>query len=230
MSAPALINGKVVRLTSVDSCGNLPASGTADSVVVTKGVISLQLSQQVQTGNTTTVTLMDGTQESYKARDTFQWYTVQIDFSQVDPASLSIVSNAEVYEDYKSNPSGFVVPDGLVAKQFALEGWTAMFGEACAPGVTQQSGYFVLPFVAGGVLNGFTVDGTNAISFTVSGAYTLTGNQWGVGPWKVLAGVSGDPDFLPTALAPNDHQLMIITTVAPPTPSDGLVPFLPDAA
>jgi len=230
MTAPQVINGKVIRVISLDACGNLPASGTADSMVVTKGVVSIQLSQQVQTGNTATVTLMDGTQESYKARDTFQWFTVQIEFNQVDPAVLSLTSNAEVYEDFNSDPTGFVVPSGLIATQFSLEGWTGTFGAPCAPGVAQQSGYFLLPFVASGVFNGFTVDGTNAISFTISGAYTLDGAQWGVGPFKVLGGENGDADFLPTALDPDDHLFMIPTTIDPPEPPNGLVPFVPDAA
>jgi hypothetical protein len=84
----------------------------------------------------------------------------------------------------------------------------------------------LLPFVNAGVLGDVEVTGEDAITFSLTGAYTRGGNAWGTGPYEVLMNM-GVPDVLPTALDPLDHLLLVETGVAPPPSACGFVPFIP---
>lgn len=77
----------------------------------------------------------------------------------------------------------------------------------------------LLPFVVGGVLGDIEITGEDAVTFSMTGAYTKGGNGWGVGPYDVLMDNTTPPGVeapLPTALDPFDHMLLVSTSVAPP--------------
>jgi hypothetical protein len=86
-------------------------------------------------------------------------------------------------------------------------------------GAAFAGGYLLLPFVVGGVLGDITVDGENAVTFSLTGAYTKGGNAWGVGPYNVVNNATPAPSPLPTALDPFDHLLLVDTSLAPPAAS-----------
>lgn len=221
------ILGKRIRVVQLDKCANLPTAAAADSMAVTDGFISVQLSSEVEDGTEIITKKADGSLcVNEKLADSFKRFTIELEFCGVDPGLLSLVSNAEVYEDYQSNPAGIVVPEGTIDKTFSLELWTGLSGQACEPGVEEASGYMVLPFIQAGTLGDITVDGENAVSFSLTGAYTKGGNAWGTGPFKVLKGMSGAAK-LPTALDPADHFLLVETGIAPPVSACGLQPFTP---
>lgn len=220
--------GKRLRAVVVDNCGNVPASGTADSMVVTDGFISFTLSAEVEDGVEIITKKADGSLcVNQRTADSFKRFTIEAEFCGVDPGLLSVTTNAEIYENYEAIAAGIVVPEGTINKQFSLELWSGLDGEACAPGDEEASGYFLTPFVQAGVLGDITIDGENAVSFTMTGAYTKGGNAWGVGPFFVIADENGDAAVLPTALDPLDHLLLIATGIAPPASACGLVPFTP---
>jgi len=100
-----------------------------------------------------------------------------------------------------------------------LEMWSNVPAAACEPGQGQQYGYFLIPFLKGGVLGDFTV-GNDAVNFTLSGANSKDGNGWGVGPYDVVLDDTGLESELHEALLPNDHLLMQLTQVAPPDTDD----------
>lgn len=226
----APILGKRIRLTVLDKCGNVPTEGAEDSTLVTDGFISVQLSAEVEEGNEITTKKADGSFcVNEKTASSFKNFGVEIELCGVNPSALSILTNAEIYEDYKSNPTGFVVPEGTIDKQLAFELWTGMSGQVCEPGAEEASGYFLLPFIQGGVLSDVTIDGENAVNISMTGAYTKGQNGWGVGPYNVLDN-GGVPSPLPTALDKLDHMLAIPTMVKPPEITDGLVPFTVQAA
>lgn len=178
--------GKRIRVVALDSCGNVPASDTPDSVVTTDGFISVVLSSEVEDGAEIITRKASGALcVNEKQANSFKRFTVEMEFCGVDPGLLSLVSNAEVYENYNSEAAGIVVPEGLIDKRFALELWTGIAGGECEPG-EEASGYLLLPFVNGGVLGDLTVDGENAVTFSMTGAYTKGGNSWGNGPFDVL--------------------------------------------
>lgn len=212
------ILGKMMRVTELDSCG-IPVAGTSMQVA-TDGFITASLSSEVEDGTEILVRKANGSLcVNEKLSDSFKRFTVEVEFCGVNPSLLALVSNAEPYEDYEGDIAGFTVPEGSFDKNFALEIWTGMSGQACVAGQTgEASGYLLLPFVTAGVLGDIEIGGEDAITFSITGASTKGGNGWGVGPYNVVMNdsVPSAPAVLPTALDPFDHLLLIDTALAPP--------------
>lgn len=221
------ILGKRLRVTTLDECGTPPDAGVAGSTVVTDGFITLSLSSEVEDGAEIITKKADGSLcVNEKLASNFKRFTVEITFCGVNPSLLSKVSNATGYNDYADDVAGFTVAEGALEKNFALELWTGVSGAACLPGAAFQGGYVLLPFVRAGVLGDITVDGENAVTFSMKGAYTKGGNVWGVGPYNVLLDTLV-PAPLPTALDPLDHLLLVETALAPPASSCDPLPIPP---
>lgn len=215
--APVL--GKRIRVTGLDDCGNTPPPTTPNSYVATDGFISVTLSSEVEDGAEIVTRKADGSLcVNEKLSNSFKRFTAEIEFCGVNPSLLALVSNADEYLDYADDVAGVTVGEGSIEKNFALELWTGIAGAACLPGQTFYGGYLLLPFLRAGVLGNIEVNGENAVSFSLTGAYTQGGNAWGVGPYEVVLNDDVPPteDFLPLALDPADHLLIIDTSVAPP--------------
>lgn len=212
--------GKRIRVTTLNECGALPAAAAPDALIATDGFVTISLSSEIEEGAEIVSRKADGSLcVNEKFADSFKRFTVEMEFCGVNPSLLSMVSNAEPYEDYAGDVAGFTVPEGEIAKFFSLELWTGMAGGVCVPGQETAGGYMLLPFLAGGVLGDVEITGEDAVNFSLTGAYTKGGNQWGVGPFNVLLNAStppGVPAPLPTALDPFDHLLLVDTSVAPP--------------
>lgn len=222
--------GKRLRATVLDSCGNPPASGAVDSVVSTNGFISITLSAEVEDGVEIITRKADGSLCVNEMGDpSFKRFTVEMEFCGVDPGLISVVTNAEIYNDYADDPIGFTVPEGTIDSRFSLELWTGLSGAACADGDETASGYLLLPFVASGVMSDIAIDGENAVTFGMTGGFTKGGNNWQEGPYNVMFDDSQQPAPLPTPLDPFDHLLMISTGLGYPASACGLQPFLPAA-
>lgn len=214
--------GKRLRVTELGACGDVTV-GTSMQVS-TDGFITVTLSSEIEEGTEIIQRNASGALcVNEKMSDSFKRFTVEVEFCGVNPSLLSIVSNAEPYEDYAGDVAGFTVAEGEIDKRFAFELWTGLSGQACLPGEAsdEASGYLLLPFVQAGVLGDITVDGENAVTFSLTGSYTRGGNAWGVGPYNVLrTEPDGEnpslPAVLPTALDPFDHMLLIDTALAPP--------------
>lgn len=205
--------GKRLRCTELNASAAVE-KGTSQQVS-TDGFITINLSSEVEDGTEIIQRNASGALcVNERAADSFKRFNVEIEFCGVNPDLLGIVSNAEVYADYISDIAGFTVPEGELNKTFALELWTGLSGQASA-----ASGYLLLPFVQAGVLSDITVDGENAVTFGITGAFTKGGNAWGVGPYNVVYDDTAPTPLaapLPTALDPLDHLLLIDTLVAPP--------------
>lgn len=211
------ILGKRLRVTSLDSCGNPPASGTAKAGLATDGFISVKLSSEVEDGTEIITKKASGALcVNEKLADSFKRFSIEMEFCGVNPALLAFMTNANPYNDYATDLAGFTIPEGTISKRFALELWTGLSGQACQPGVSEASGYLLLPQIVAGVLGDVTIDGENAVTFSLTGANTKGGNNWGVGPYKVVYGVASAPSPLPQAISPFDHLLLIDTAIAPP--------------
>lgn len=217
--------GKRIRVTRLDTCGNAPASGTACAEVTTNGFISVKLSPQVESGSEIITKKADGSLcVNTKVNDNFKRFNVEIEFCGVDPDLLEIVTLSRKYNDYSANAVGIAMGSSQASGRFALELWTGLDGQACPTGgVTEVSGYLLLPYVTEGILSDINVDSQNAISFTLTGAYTLDGNNWGTGPYNVMKNASNVDSRLPTAADPKDHLIMFMTGTTPPAPACGCV-------
>jgi len=223
------ILGKRLRITKLDSCGNLPAAGTADSQLITDGFISVNLTSEVEDGAEIITKKADGTFcVNEKLPNSFKRFTSEVSLCGVNPSLLAMMTNAETYEGYTvSDIIGITVPEGTIDSAFALELWTGITGAACLPGSAFSGGYFLLPFMQAGVLGDITIDGENAVSFSMTGAYTRGGNQWDTGPYNVLYNGSSVPSPLPTAVDEFDHLLLVETTLAPPVSACSPLPMPP---
>jgi len=218
------ILGKRLRFTRLTENGSLPEGSEAnDAVVVTKGFVTINLTSEVEDGiEIIQRNASGGLCVNEKFSDLFKRFNVEIEFCGVNPSLLSMITNAEPYEDYNGDIAGFTVPEGEIDKTFALELWTGLSSSYEGP---ETGGYMLLPRVSGGVLGDIEIDGENAITFSLTGASTEGGNKWGTGPFEVVLGediedngdmVPGDPSVLPTGLDPLDHLLLMTTGVAAP--------------
>lgn len=207
------IFGKRIRVTELDSCGAVPEDA---EYLSTDGFTTVSLSSEVEDGTEIIVRKASGALcVNEKMADSFKRFTVEIEFCGVNPSLLGKVSNAVPYLAGEEI-IGFTVPEGEIAKWFALELWTGLTGTVCAPGADEASGYLLLPFVTAGVLGDIEVGGEDAITFSLTGSYTKGGNQWGVGPYNVVKSDAGTAGPLPTAIDAFDHLLLIDTALAPP--------------
>lgn len=218
------ILGKRLRFTRLTENGSLPTEDAAEgAVIVTKGFVTINLTSEVEDGiEIIQRNASGGLCVNEKFSDLFKRFNVEIEFCGVNPSLLSMITNAEPYEDYNGDIAGFTVPEGEIDKTFALELWTGLSSSYSG---NETGGYMLLPRVSGGVLGDIEVDGENAITFSLTGSATEGGNKWGQGPYEVVLGedivdgddtTPGDPSVLPTGLDPLDHLLLMTTAVAPP--------------
>lgn len=208
--------GKRLRITRLTDCGALLAPAAANSFIVTEGFVTVTLSSEVEDG---TEIIQKNAQGNIcvneRQSSTFKRFTVGLTLCGVNPSLLSFVSNADTYNDYAGDVAGIKVAEGPITGKFALELWTGLAGQACIGG-NEASGYLLLPQIQAGVLGDIEVNGENAVNASLSGAFTVGGNGWGVGPYQVVYNGSNQPAFLPQALDPYDHLLLMDTALALP--------------
>jgi hypothetical protein len=221
------LQGRRIRMTRLDACFR-PVYGD-DSVAVSKGFVSVsytantvesdEINQQNASGE---VCLYEPSQPSLTG------YGVEIVFCEVDPELFSLVTGQEVYLDGDGNPIGFSVGTDIDISEsrFAFELWMGTKKtDTCAnPNAQGKYGYLLLPALQGGIVTDFEVQ-NGAINFTITGAATRDGNQWGKGPFNVML-VGGNPAPLVTAISPQKHLLLINVEVAPPEPYVGTRPLM----
>jgi hypothetical protein len=214
----SLVRGRALRVTRLDGCG-VPVPGP-DSVVVSEGFITVGLTANTDEGTEINVTNAAGNvcildQPAPK----FTGYGVTVEFCGVDPALISLMTGQEqVYDATGETAIGFRMNTDVNADEsgFALEMWSNVPAAACEAGQTGQLyGYFLIPFLKGGVIGDFTI-GNDAVNFTLSGANSKDGNGWGSGPYDVVSDDTQLPSPLLDPLDPNDHLHMQLTDVPPP--------------
>lgn len=217
--APLL--GKRIRATQLTDSGVL---GT--SYIATDGFITVNLSSEIEEGTEILQRNAFGALcVNEKQPNSFKRFNLEIEFCGVNPSLLSYVTNAEEYSDWAGNVAGITVPEGEITGAFGLELWTGLSGSLSD---ANANGYFLLPFVQKGQLGDITIDGENAITFSLAGAYTRGGNSWGVGPYDVVMNDDSPTptaDVLPTALDAFDHLLIMNTAVPAPAASQQPVTF-----
>jgi hypothetical protein len=217
-----LIRGRAMRATRLDGCGATVLG--PDSVVTTKGFVSVALTANSNAG---TAIQVDNANGERMVDETpvpkFTNYTVEFAFTDVDPALLTLLSGQPaVLNALGTEIIGFGVDDDIDAEAvaFALEVWTGVGGAACDESGDPLYGYSVLPFVKGGMIGNVTVENGN-ITFPITGAQTKKGNAWGSGPYDVQDDETGTAGPLVDPIPSSRHLHFITTSVAPPTDLDG---------
>ena len=169
------VKGRKMRATRLDGCGR-PILGD-DSMVVTKGFISVGFTANTSESDEINVTNAAGERCVYEASVTsLLGYGIEIQFCNVDPELLSIMTGQPVVLSADGETViGFDVDTkiSLDNSNFALELWAgAQAGDACqSDGSQGQFGYILLPYLTGGILGDFSVE-NGAVTFTVTGANT----------------------------------------------------------
>src|SRR5262245_3296065 len=220
----SLVRGRSMRITKTDGCG-APVPGP-DSQEVSDGFVSVALTANTDEGTTISVQNAAGkTCILDEPCPTFTGYAVEVQFCEVDPALFALMSGQAPVADADGGTVGFRVNSGVDAccSGFSLELWSQVPAGACEPGSGESFGYFLIPFLRGGVLGDFTV-ANDAINFTLSGATSRDGSTWGTGPYDVVdngLGALFDPGPLLDPIDPKDHLHMQLTTVPPPDPVCG---------
>lgn len=223
MAKFSLVRGRALRVTRLNGCGT-PVRGP-DSVVTTDGFISVGFTANNEEGETISVTNAAGKvcildEPSPK----FVNFGVEVAFCGVDPELFSLMTGQRVVlNDAGDDVVGIAVDSdvALDASGFALELWSNVPIAACDASGAASYGYLLFPFVKGGVLGDFSVE-NGAVNFTLTGAVTKDGNEWGVGPYDVVRNTAGTAGPLNEAIPTTRHMHMEVTTVAPPsTTTDG---------
>ncbi|HEY5421314.1 MAG TPA: hypothetical protein VIL10_11295, partial [Marmoricola sp.] len=177
----ALVRGRVMRVTRLDGCGGVVLG--PDSVVTSDGFITVGLTANTDEGTTISVTnaagkicILD------QPCPQFTGYTAEVAFCGVDPDLYNLMTGQPVVLDANDDAVGFKMNSGVDAcdSGFALEVWSNVPQAACEPGAEAQYGYMLIPFLRGGIIGDFTI-GNDAVNFTLSGAASKDGSQWGVG-------------------------------------------------
>lgn len=220
------VKGRRIRATRLDACGR-PVYGE-DGQGVSKGFISAAWTANTVETEEVNQTNASGERCIYEEAETeLTSYTLELQFCEVDPELFSLITGQEVYFDGEGNAIGFTINTDISMndRAFALEIWAgAPAGDACAEGSEGSYGYFLAPYLKGGILGDYTIE-NGAVTFTISGARTRDGNQWGAGPYDVMLD-GGAPGPLVTPLKANDHKLLIWVDVAPPALYAGTRPLL----
>lgn len=218
----SLIRGRVMRVTRLDGCGGVVLGPT--SQVVSDGFVTVGLTAQTDEGTTISVTNAAGDVCILdEPAPKFTGYAVEISFCNVNPDLYSMLTGQEtVYDDAEVPLAvGFRMNTDVNADDsgFALELWSSVPTGVCDSETGVAYGYFLIPFLKGGVLGDFTI-ANDAITFTMTGAKSKDGNAWGEGPFNVVEDGDGDAVPLLVEMDPNDHLNMQLTTVAPPEAAD----------
>lgn len=212
----SLVRGRVMRVTRLDGCGGVVLGPT--SQVVSDGFVSVALTAQTDEGTAISVTNAAGRVcISDEPCPAFTGYDISVEFCGVDPALIDIMTGQPTVRNASDVAVGFRMNTAVDAcdSGFALEVWSNVPSALCEPGQTGSYGYFLIPFVKGGIIGDFTI-ANDAVNFTLTGAKSKDGSAWGVGPYDVTRDESNVPGPLLTPIDPNDHLDMELTTIAPP--------------
>ena len=224
----SFVRGRVLRATRLDSCGR-PVIGD-DSVVISNGWTSVAYTANTDEGTEISVPNAANQTIVYEpAQPKFLGYTVEISFAKVDPDVFALLTGQRTIVDDIGDVIGFTMDTSISSADtnFSLEVWAGSPGGASCDNPTAGAsyGYFLLPFLQGGVVGDFSIENAE-VTFTVSGAATLDGNRWGRGLFNAVSNATGDPALLVDPLTSTDHLLAIITGMAPPASYCGARPYL----
>jgi hypothetical protein len=206
------IKGRHLRLTKLDSVG-APVIGTC-STVVTDGFVKVTIAGEVEAGQEyTSKNAWGDFCISEKDADRFKWVNVTVDLCDVDPDVIDIMGGEAIIPAIVgTNTVGFAVTDDGNTQAFAIEVWTK---KAEGSGAAGEWGYFVVPAIFNGRVNGDVNIENAPLTFSMTGQGQPATSAWGTGPYA-------DQPYLVTSGVPVGALWgQITTTVAPPTLTNG---------
>jgi hypothetical protein len=212
------LKARVMRATKLDADGT-PVVG-AKSTVVSGGFIRIALNMEYE----------DGAEYVQKNAwgefcineqddDRLKRITPTLDFCQVDPDLVSMITGARLIMD-GTDAVGFAVGEAAPTGRFALEAWSKVAG-------TSEYVYWNLPNLGAGRIGNITLEGA-------TGTFSMSARSSGAPDGVWIAGTDAATDGLPYSQSylPDDetieegeHIATNVTSVAPPTASCGAVAY-----
>lgn len=217
----AQVRGSVIRATRLDSCGH-PDPGQS-AVVVSKRISTITVNELTDDGTNIRERNFAGelqiVDDAYT--ETLGW-TVDAELCGVDPALVSLLTKQPVVLNAAGEVVGFDATThiDLDSFGFALEVWSKIAGAACDASGRRKWGYTPFGFLKGGRISGFSFE-NGAVKFSISGARTIDGSVWGVGPFDVDRNGAGTPVPMLTPLTATTHFRNTLVTLDPPVASCG---------
>ena len=212
------IKGRRLRLTRLDECG-APDTAADCGVIVTEGFVSVTLSNEVESGEEYTQKNAWGDFcIAEKDGDRIKWVNVTIEMCEVDPEILDMVGGANPVST-GTDTIGATFGTEPNPNSFALEVWTKKAGaDACSSTSGNPDwGYFIVPFVRNGSLDGDLTVENAPLTLSLKGEGVGANAAWGIGP-------HGDNPMKAAAGFPEgDLYGMVVTDVQPPAVTDGCV-------
>ncbi len=215
----ASIKGLVMRATRLDSCGRIVTG--ADSNVVSKGFVKIDVSAEVEDGEDFSLKLADGTYcVNEKDRPQLKWLNVAMEFCKVDPELFELIAGHRILTDYAGDSVGWALNEALAGDtSFALEVWTKRAGQNCGTSGYRYI-YNLMSMLENAQVGDMSIANATA-TFTVT-ATTKANTEWACGPYDVVPiNAGGTAGKLIDGVEPGDHLLQLLTSVAPPTPMTG---------
>ena len=206
------IKGKVVRLTRLDECGD-PVVGSC-STLVSECFVSVALSAEIEAGD-------EYLQKSAwgdlcindKDPDIIKWVNVSVTFAEINPDALDILTGADPIVS-SGNTIGAAWAPVANESAFALEVWTKFTGEPCTG--APEWGYFVVPFVRNGRIDGDLTIENGVMTISVVGQ-GFAATNWGDSPYT--------PNPFVETFPTGNVFGMVVTDVQPPSDTAGCIPY-----
>jgi len=206
------IKGKVVRLTRLDSCGDV-VFGSCSSLV-SECFISVTLSGEFEAGT-------EYVQKSAwgdlcindKDPDILKRVNVTVEFAELNPDALDFMtaSNPVTSAGDTIGASWGTDPNET---SFALEVWTKRTGVDCDPN-DPEWGYFSVPYVRNGKLDGDITIENGSLTVSIMGEAFGAPATWASTPY------ASNPFIV--SFPAGDIFGMVVTTDQPPADTEGCV-------
>jgi hypothetical protein len=209
----SVVRGKRVRVTELDDCGAPLIGG---DFAVSDGFIQVALTAELEEGDEFIQKNANGDLcINLKSPDALKRLNVVVDWCNVDPELISIVTGAPVELD-GADAVGFRIQSGTYDKKWGLEVWTGLGTDACDAEGNLEYGYLLVPFVTGSTFGDITI--ANATTTFQTMGFTQGGSGWGEGVYDVIGSPAGPLD---DPIGATDLALLRVTTVAPPAATCG---------
>ena len=213
------IKGKTVRLTRLDECGEVVTDSC--TTVVSDCFVSVTLSGEFEAGDEYVQKNAWGELcVNSKDPDVLKRVNVSIEFAELNPDALDILTNANpvisggstIGASYGTEPN---------YSSFALEVWTKRTGVDCTVGSNREWGYFVVPWVRNGKIDGDISISNGVLTLTVMGEGFPAPASWDDGPYAENPFIEDFPA--------GDVFGMVVTDVQPPADTNGCVAYPPSS-
>lgn len=231
MTQYPVIGARVFRITKEDICGVPAFGGNEVMIVQDNGWASVAPAPNYFDGTEYSLLDSDG---RYGVRRAAQPelldITLAIVFNRVDPSVYTAITGKVPIRSRQAADLGDIIgwrTDRSIRPhdiRWGLELWSDAYEDGCTADGLVPYAYFGWPTITGGKVSDVTIE-NNAVTFGITEARTKDGTGWGVGPYLVDSDDVGDPAPLETALGSKDHDIFLITTVAPPEATNGFLPL-----